>query len=424
MRFLVLSQYYPPEIGASQTRLAAMVRVMKNLGHEVEVVTAMPNHPTGRIFPEYRGRLYCREESHGVTVHRVWLYPSTGAGLRRMINYLSFAAMCLIALFRASRPDYVFVESPPLFLSVPGYLMARRWGAKMIFNVADLWPDSVRELGLMKNGFALSLATRLEKWTYRVADHVNAVTEGIRSILIEKKRVPLSKILFLPNGVDTQLFRPRPADNELASRLGLVGKRLIVYAGTMGYAHGVEVAINAAAMLRDQTDIVFIFVGGGSEERKLKLLAENWGLRNVMFLGPVPPEDVVRLYSLAFAGLSTLRNLPLFEGTRPSKIFPIMASGVPVIYSGSGEGARLIEAAHAGIVTPPEDSQALADTVRQLARNPDLAARLGSNGRAYVEKHLTWSTLVADWLRQLSEGSSLGGKNGRIQNEVSDGVNE
>lgn len=424
MRFLVLSQYYPPEIGASQTRLAAMVRVMKNLGHDVEVITAMPNYPTGRIFPEYRGRFYYREELTGVTVHRVWLYPSTGAGLRRMLNYMSFTVTCLAPLLCASRPDYVFVESPPLFLSLPGYLMARRWRAKMIFNVADLWPDSVRELGLMKDGLALGLATRLEKWTYRVADRVNAMTEGIRSALIQKKGVPSSKILFLPNGVDTQLFKPRPADNGLASRLGLAGKKLILYTGTLGYAQGLEVALRAAAMLRHQTDIVFVFVGGGSEEGKLKLLADNWGLQNVVFLEPVPPEEVARLYSLALAGFASLRNLPLFDGARPSKIFPIMASGVPVIYSGSGEGARLVKAANAGIVTPPEDGQALADAVQQLAQNPDLAARLGSNGRAYVEKHFTWSTLVADWLRQLIESSSSGGKHGGIQSEVSDGVNK
>jgi len=341
-----------------------------------------------------------------------------------MINYLSFAAMSLVALLRASRPDYIFVESPPLFLSVPGYLMARRWGAKMIFNVADLWPDSVRELGLMKDGLALSFAARLEKWTYRVADRINAVTEGIRSALVERKGVPASKILFLPNGVDTQLFRPRPADNELALRLGLVGKKLILYTGTLGYAQGLEVALKAAATLRDRTDIVFVFVGGGSEVSNLKLLAKKWGLYNVVFLEPMPLEEVARLYSLALAGFASLRNLPLFKGARPSKILPIMASGVPVIYSGSGEGARLIETAHAGIVTPPEDSQAFADAVRLLAQNPDLAAHLGSNGRAYVERHLTWSTLVADWLRQLIEDSSSGGKYGEVQSEVAGGANE
>lgn len=418
MRFLVLSQYYPPEIGAPQTRLAAMVREMKNLGHDVEVVTAMPNYPKGRIFPEYRGRFYLREELDGVRVHRVWLYPSTGAGLRRILNYMSFTGTCLAPLLCLSRPDYVFVESPPLFLSVPGYLMARRWRAKMIFNVADLWPDSVRELGLMKDGLALGLAARLEEWTYRVADRVNAVTEGIRSTLIEKKGVPPAKVLFLPNGVDTQLFKPRPADDALASRLGLAGKKLILYAGTLGYAQGLEVALEAAATLRDETDILFVFVGGGSEVGSLKLLAEKWSLPNVVFLDPVPPEEVARLYSLALAGFASLRNLPLFEGARPSKIFPIMASGVPVIYSGAGEGARLIEAAQAGIVTPPEDSRALAGAVRLLAQNPDLAARLGRNGRAYAEKHLTWSTLVANWLRELSEESPSGGKKDR--DEVTD----
>lgn len=413
MRFLILTQYYPPETGAPQTRLASMAKELQRLGHQVEVVTAMPNHPTGRVFPEYRGRLYCREAHCGLPVHRVWLFASTGAGLRRMMNYASFTAMSLFGLCRVSRPDYLFVESPPLFLSLPGFLFSRLWGAKMIFNVADLWPDSVRELGLMKDGFVLHAADRLEAWTYRVSDYVNAVTEGNRVTLAVKKAVPTRKILFLPNGVDTSLFRPQPPDQTVAERFGLVGKKLIIFAGTLGYAQGLDVALDAAGMLSDQSDVRFVFVGDGSDKARLKLEAKQRGLSNVVFLNPVPLGDVAQLYSLALAGLATLRNVPLFEGVRPSKIFPIMASGVPVLYSGAGEGARLVDAAQAGLVTPPEDAQALAGAVRRLAGDPDLSIRLGTNGREYVEQHHAWSALVSNWVEQLQAAEREARREGR-----------
>lgn len=152
MRFLFLTQYFRPEIGASQVRLGAIARALKQYGHDVEVVTAVPNHPTGRILPQYRGRFYVLENFHGIPVHRVWIYPAVGAGLRRVVNYASFVAMSLVGLLRCQRPDYVFVESPAFFLALPGSLAAARWRAGMILNVADLWPDSVQQLGVLRTG--------------------------------------------------------------------------------------------------------------------------------------------------------------------------------------------------------------------------------------------------------------------------------
>ena len=407
MRFLILTQYYPPEIGAPQTRLSSIVSEIKALGHEVEVVTALPNHPTGKIFPGYRGQLYFREDMDNVVVHRVWLYTAIGAGLRRILNYISFALSSLYGLWRSQRPDYVFVESPPLFLSIPGFIVARRWRAKIIFNVADLWPDSVQELGLIQSERILGLAERLEKWSYRIANRVSAVTEGIRSNLIEKKGVPASKVLFLPNGVNTELFKPRSPNMELMRSLGLEGKKVVLYAGTLGYAQGLDTVLKAAEILIDRQDIIFVFIGDGSEKTRLLEVTSHLRLENVLFLEPSPQEFVANLYSLALAGLAVLKDVPIFQGARPSKMFPIMASGVPVLYSGAGEGALLVQKkAQAGIVTSPESSQALAEGVMHLADNPGLARELGKNGRKYVEEYFNWQTLVADWLREL-EGEEV-----------------
>lgn len=406
MRFLILSQYFSPEIGAPQVRLAAMIRELKRFGHDVEVVTALPNHPTGRIFLDYRGRWYVREEWEGVPVHRVWLYPAVGAGVRRMLNYISFMVTSLMGLSRAQRPDFLFVESPPLFLGVPAVLVAWRWRVPLIFNVADLWPDSVKELGLMRDGFLLRLAARLEDWCYQKATFVNAVTEGIWQILVEKKNVPPEKVLFLPNGVDTELFMPREPEHKLAQELGLDKKQVILYAGTLGYAQGLEVAVEAMARLRREAPgVCLVFIGDGSERSRLERLVQQLDLNNILFLPPNRPEYVARLLSFTVAGLVTLKDLPLFEGARPSKIFPIMACGKPVIYSGRGEGATIVKQAQAGLVVPPEDPVALAGAIRYLLDNPVEARRLGANGRRYVEDNLSWTTLVGRWLGELEERS-------------------
>lgn len=401
MRFLVLTQYFPPEIGAAQVRLAAIVRELTRQGHPVEIVTAFPNYPEGRVWAEYRWCFYKVETWEGLRVHRTWLYPAKGAGFKRLLNYLSFMLTAGWGLWRAQRPDYVFVESPPLFLGITAYLAAKGWGVPFIFNVADLWPDAVQTLGLMQENFLLRMARALEGWLYRRARYINVVTEGLGEILRTLKHVPAEKLLFLPNGVDTQLFRPYPAISQNNTHFKLPHyEHLIVYAGTHGYAHNLEVILDTAQLLAEKP-ILFLLVGGGSEKSKLEQLSQQLHLTNVIFWPPQPPETIAQLYSLALAGLSTLRDSPLADSIRPAKVFPIMACGKPVVYSGRGEGAQLVEQAHAGLVVPPNDAPALAAAIQKLIADPDLAQQLGHQGRTYVETHWQWSTLVARWLQQL-----------------------
>ncbi len=402
MRVLVLSQYFLPEIGAAQVRLGAMVTQLVRLGCEVEVVTALPNYPDGVIHSDYRGRFYVRDSWNGVTVHRVWLYPSMGASAARMLNYLSFSGTCLAGMIRAQRPDLIFVESPPLSLSLPAWIMSLVWRCPFVFNVADLWPDSVRAMNVLEDGFTLKLAEFLERWSYRRAEYVNAVTEGIRRTLIDDKGVSSEKVLFLPNGVDTAMFAPRPPDATLRETLGLTGKKVILYAGNLGFVHGVGVGIDAMELLKDvRPDILLVIIGNGSEREKLVRQAEEKGLSNVIFFKPREPEFIARLYNIAAIGFGSLRNYPLADGVRSAKLFPIMASGKPVVFSGSGEGARLIEEAHAGVVTPPENASVLATVFSTLTQDPQLASEYGTNGRRFVEKHFEWSHLMSTWLESI-----------------------
>jgi colanic acid biosynthesis glycosyl transferase WcaI len=406
MRFLILTQYFPPEIGAAPTRLPSVAAELKRLGHEVEVVTGLPNYPRGRIFPEYAGSFYRREMRDGCIVHRVWLYPAIGRSFQRVLNYGSFAVTSLFGLARASKPDYLFLESPPLFLSVPAVITARLWRVPLIINVADLWPDAIYEAGILQPGILLSFLTALERWTYRNATYVNAVTEGIRDCLIHKKRLPHRKVLFLPNGVDTTRFQPRPADTGFKKLLGLEGKKVILWAGTQGQSHALEHVIEAADLLREQPAVHFLFVGDGTARPELERLRTAKRLDNVSFHDPVPPDQLASFFSIADFGLASLRDIPIHDGARPSKILPILASGRPIIFVGRGETAQLIEQAEAGVVVPPSNPRALADAIAELISQPERVAEMGRNGRLFVETSLPWSKLVSDWFANLRQSHS------------------
>ncbi len=397
MRFLILSQYFPPETGAPPIRLASMVRELLKLGHTVEVVTAMPNYPTGKIFPNYQKHFYQLDYWEGIPVHRVWMYAAKGAGIKRLLNYFSFMFTASFGLRKAQKPDYLFVESPPLFLGITGYIAAKLWKIPFIFNVADLWPDTVSALGLISEGLVLKLAIRLEKWLYNKANYITVVTTGVQQILIEKKQIPTKKILLLPNGVDTKMF----GKSEPKFIIDLPkDKTIILYAGTHGYAHGMEVILQAAKLLVD-TNVLFLCIGGGSDKQRIIKLSEDIKLDNVIFWDSQQPEFIANLYNLAFAGIATFRDSPLLECTRPAKTLPILASGKPILFNGAGEGAKLVIDSQSGIVTAPGDYEGLAKSIRKLINHPQYAIQLGLNGRDYAEQNLDWSIIVASWLTQL-----------------------
>lgn len=401
MRFLFLTQYFLPEIGAPQIRLAAIARALKRRGHVVEVVTALPHHLTGRIYAEYEHRFYMDDMVEGNAVHRTWAYAATGAGPRRLLNYASFTLSSLLGLARSRRPDYIFVESPPLFLGIPGAVFSWLRRTQMIFNVADLWPDSVRALGVLRNDFLLWVAERLEAWIYNRSNFINATTAGIKHDLLNKKKLAPSKVLFLPNGVDTKLFAPREPDQALRQELQIPGQQVFLYAGTHGVAQGLETILDAAALLQGE-DIIFLFVGNGPTKPNLirKKAAES--LDNVLFAGIQPVEAMPRYFSIATASIVPLVKNELFKGARPSKIFSSLAAGIPVIYCGAGESAELLTSRNAGIVVDPQDPAALAAAILRLSKDEQLQRQLATAGRTLAEEQFDWDAIVGRWLDHLT----------------------
>ena len=375
---------------------------MERLGHDVEVVTALPHHLTGQIFQGYRGRFYIRDDYNGIRIHRTWVYAAQGTGIKRLLGYLSFTITSLFGLAKCSKPDILFIESPPLFLSIPGWLYAVWRKSSIVFNVSDLWPDVVEEFGVVRNKLLLRVANLLERWAYSKATVVNAITNGVYERLLDAKHIPRDKILFLPNGVDAELFAPQAPDASLRAHIDPSGKSIILYAGTHGIAHGMEVILEAATQLKKEP-ILFLLVGGGSAKEHLVRLASQKKLENVRFLDPVPLDILPKYFSIATASVATLIDSQMSMRVRPAKMFASMAAGVPVIFSGEGEGADLVRQADAGIVTSPGNASELVQAVRLICSDSATRSRLALNGRAFVQREFTWDQIVERWLVDLNK---------------------
>ena len=403
MRVIYLCQHFPPETGAPQIRVYEVSKELIRRGHQVEVLTAFPHHPHGIIPDEYKGMFYLYEEYDGVPVHRSWIYPSPkGSFWKRLASYFSFTFSAFYSIFKSKPTDVIICNSPPLFLGITGYLGAKLKRAKFVFNVADIWPESAVELGILKNKFFIKMATKLELYLYKKSWKIATATEGIQDYMIKKGKKE-SDVFLLPNGVNTETFKPLPPNQELIQEIGLEGKKVFTYAGTMGYAQGLDSILEAAALLKDkEPNAHFLFVGDGQEKEKLVKMKEDLNLTNVTFYGSVPVSRMPDIFSVSDYSIVSLRNIELFQGARPSKIFPAISTGTPVLYCGSGESANILLDHNCGRIAPPEDSEGIANGVVDLmSRNDEEYQVMSTNGRELAEKEYSWKSIVDNLLLHL-----------------------
>jgi len=406
MKILILTQYFSPEVGAAQTRLYETARALLRNGVDVDVFTSMPSYPLGKIFDGYKGHFFKQEHIDGISVYRVWSYASNELGVvKRLFSYGSFTALAMAALTKVKpAPDLIFIESPPLTLGLTGYLLGKTWRRPWILNLSDLWPDSIFALGAMsETSSAGKMLIKLEHFLYRKASGITAVTEGMASDLLQKKRIPRNKLYYLPNGANVEAFQP-------VEKLDKQKRKNFIYAGRIGSAHGVEVIAKAAAFTKHREDICYQIVGDGPELESLKKLASDLNVTGLKFIEPVPLTEMPRKLNEAYAAFVTLKDLPLFKATRPAKMMAPLAAGLPLLYSGSGEGAEMVKESGAGLVTPPEDEKALAEAVLWLADHPQAACEMGSKGRKFAEERLDWNALVKNWLEEVEERLLAKGK--------------
>ena len=406
MRILYLSQYFPPEAGATQTRAFELARNWVRLGHAVTMLAEIPNHPSGIIPPAYRGKLYERVLLEGIDVIRLWVKASPIKTFRsRMLFYLSYMFSAALAglLLAHGRYDLIYASSPPLFVGGAALALSKLRRIPLVFEVRDLWPESAVALGELSNLTAIRWASRLEEACYRRARRIVVVTQGIRERLLERG-LPATKLVFAPNGANVEMFGFLPSERQAQRQeWGLEGKFIALYAGIHGVAQGLETLLEAARLLQDDPAYHFLLVGDGPRKAELAARAEQMRLPNLTLLPEQPRERMPAILSAADAALIPLRRLELFKGALPSKLFDAWACQRPVVLSVDGEARRALEACHGGIFAPPEDAPALAAALRSLNTDPAAASAMGKRGRAYTAAHYSRQACAVDLMNSLLE---------------------
>ena len=403
MRFLILTQYYPPETGAPQNRLSGLARELKQMGHEVVILTAMPNYPAMQIHPDYLGKKYVLDEFENIPVHRAWIYVSKNRSIiSRLMNYFSFT---FSSMYYASKIkgnfDYLMVESPPLFLGISAWWISKRKKAKMVFNVSDLWPESAEKLGVISNKMFLKLATILEEWLYKKSYMVTGQTQGIVQNI--QTRFPNKKVHWLPNGVDESIFSFKKQEN-VRQQLKLSNDDfLIMYGGIIGLAQGLDVILDAAKLLPAESKITYLLLGDGPEKNRLEQRVVDEKIARVKFLELVSREVVPSYVDAVDVAVIPLKKMDLFLGAIPSKIFENLALGKPLLLSVDGEARSLfIDQGNAGLFIEPENSKMLAEKSLQMEANPELVREMGNNGKAFVQTYFMRKKITSDWVNTLN----------------------
>ena len=384
MRILFFTDNFPPESNAPASRTYEHALRWVRAGHEVEVVTCAPNFPAGKVFPGYRNRLFQRETMDGISVVRVWSFVTANSGFGlRVLDYLSFMVMAALAAPFLRRPDVVIGTSPQFFTLPAAWFAAKIKRRPWILELRDLWPESVKTVGAMKDSLPIRLAERLEMFLYRSADRIVTVTHAFKRILAERG-IDDGKIEVVTNGVDLSRYAPQPRDRALEAELDLEGRLVGGYVGTHGMAHGLETLLDAAEIARSDpalADLVILFVGDGARRAELEASATARGLSNVRFAGGVPKADIARYWSLLDFSIVHLKDDPLFTTVIPSKIFECMGMGIPVLMGVRGEALEIVEGSGSGVGFAPDDAQALVQRMREFALDPAKRAAIATGAR-------------------------------------------
>lgn len=391
MKIVILTQYFPPEVGAPQNRLFELAVRLAQRGHEISVFTAMPNYPAMKIQEAYLGKWFCSEEMHGLKVYRSWIWVSDAKGIgSRLLNYFSFVFSSGIwGALKMKSSDVLICESPPLFLGMTARWLSLIKRTPLLFNVSDLWPESAEKLGLVKNKLLLFLTVRLEESIYRASKIITGQTRGIVSNIAA--RMPNKPVYWLPNGVEPAHFNPHASYRNWRKEKGFAEEDvLFLYAGIIGHAQGLDVILDAAVRTGAEAKIKWLLMGAGPVKEHLEYRVTKENISNVFFYDVVPKSEIAVVLSSCDVAVVPLRKLDLFTGAIPSKIFENLAMEKPLLLGVEGEAKKLfIDEAGAGIFFEPENAQSLASAAIALTKNHHLRAEMGKRGRKFVEEHFS-----------------------------------
>jgi colanic acid biosynthesis glycosyl transferase WcaI len=386
MRILIYSYNYHPEPIGIAPLMTELAEGLVARGHEVRVVTGMPNYPERRIYEEYRGQWYVTEQRNGVTVQRsyVWIRPKPSL-LTRMLLDGSFVVTSLVQAFQGWRPDIILLTIPPLPVSIPAALLGQIYGCPIVLNLQDILPEAAVHVGLISNKTAIRVFEALEKFSYRIAHTISVITDGFTENLVGKG-VPASKITCIPNWVDVNFIRPlSKSNNAFRKTHNLEGKFVVLYSGNIALTQGLETVIEAAIRLRHISEIAFVIVGESKALERLQKYCDSRGATNVLLLKFQPREQLPEMLAAADVGL-IVQKQNVISFNMPSKTQVILASGRAIVASVplTGTAARAVQQSGGGVVVPPEQPELLADAILDLYQNPSKAEFLGRQGRQYA----------------------------------------
>lgn len=405
MRIMLLSTYYMPDPAANGVLMSYLAEDLAAMGHQVTVVTTFPHYGSGQIQPRHRGKLLQRDRQGPVDVYRLYAYASRRKDRvsGRLLNYATFNALCTVVGSLVGKQDVVLTPSPPLTNGLVADLIGRLRRIPFVYNVQDIYPDVAIRLGVLSDPRAIAFFRRMERYVYRRAAALAVISEGFRRNLLSKG-VPPEKVSVIPNFTDTAFVRPLPRHNGFSSQQGLDHAFVILFAGNMGFSQGLETVLEAADRLRDQRDMLFLFVGNGAAKPRLIGCAQELGLENVRFLPFQPYSMLPEMYAASDVGLVPLRQGFAAESV-PSKVYTIAAAARPLIAAvdRDSDTHHLVREARCGLQVEPESAQALAEAILALYADQELRETLGRNGRRYVEAHHSREAIARQYAQLLQE---------------------
>lgn len=394
-------------MGAPAARASELSRHWSRMRHEVTILTGFPNHPTGIVPEEWRSRLrrlHFTETVDGIQIVRTWLWPLPNRRAHeRILNYTSFCLSAGLSGLPLRRPDVIIATSPQLLCALSGWWLAWCKRVPFVFEIRDLWPESLAAVGASREGRLLHrMLGAVAGFLYRRADRIVVVSPAFKDRLMRDWNIRAEKICVVENGVETDLFRLEPAATELRKQLKLEQRFLVCYIGTMGNAHGLETLIAAAEELRTKLPrAMFLLIGEGAEKEQVVRLAAARGLDNIQFLGQQPRERIPAYISAADVCVVMLRKSELFKTVIPTKLLEYMACERPVIVAVDGQARQIVEAAGAGVFVEPENSSALAQAIVDLVAEPERRRQMGASGRRYIVNRLSREKTARDYITVL-----------------------
>lgn len=396
MRILLYTYNYHPEPIGIAPLMTELAEGLVQRGHEVRVVTAMPNYPERKIYPAYRGKWYVQEERHGVLIQRcyVWIRPEPGVFTRFLLES-SFIGLSFLQSLRGWRPDIILYTSPSLPASIPVATLKLLYRCPTVLNLQDILPEAAVQTGLISNRAAIRVFELLEKFAYRSATQISVIAEGFRQNLLGKG-VPDQKMQIISNWVDVNFIRPMDKDDNAFRRAnGLENKFVVMYSGNIARTQGIRTIIKAAARLQALDQLVFVIVGEESRLAELAKYQHQLGVHNVLLRPFAPRPELPEMLAAADVGLIVQkRNVVGFN--MPSKTQVLLASGRPIVAAvpEDGSAAKAVQASGGGLVVAPENAEALAQALQELYDQPDKVQTLGQAGRRYALREYSFEGAI------------------------------